>query len=86
MSDISRQFEFVQSVWGKTRTFGELENEVDPIISPGYDDPVESAADFTTPQLNIRNKYKALPEFTNVVGGEYFFMPGILTLSYILDM
>jgi Dyp-type peroxidase family len=86
VSDISRQFEFVQSVWGNTRTFGELNNEVDPIISPGYEDPLKSAADFTTPQVNIRNKYKAVPEFTNVVGGEYFFMPGITTLNYILDL
>jgi Dyp-type peroxidase family len=86
VSDISRQFEFVQSVWTNTRTFGELTNEADPIISPGYTSDTETHADFTTPQQNVRNRYKAVPEFTNVVGGAYFFMPGIRTLKYLLNV
>lgn len=85
VSDISRQFEFVQSVWTNTRTFGELTNEVDPIISPGYTNDPKTHADFTTPQQNIRNSYRAVPEFTNVAGGAYFFMPGVTTLKYLLD-
>ena len=84
VSDISRQFEFVQSVWANTRTFGNLDNEVDPIISLRHKNDDEPYADFTTPQPNIRNRYKAVPEFTNVIGGAYFFMPGFKTLRYLL--
>ncbi|RYG17017.1 MAG: hypothetical protein EOO07_12015 [Chitinophagaceae bacterium] len=86
VSDISRQFEFVQSVWANTRTFGDLSNEADPIISPGYTNDKKTHADFTTPQVNIRNRYRAVPEFTNVVGGEYFFLPSITALKYLVDI
>jgi Dyp-type peroxidase family len=80
VSDIGRQFEFVQSVWANTPTFADLGNEVDPIISPRTDDTRE----FTTPQHLLRNKYKNVPEFTTVVGGAYFFLPSIRALNYIL--
>ncbi len=85
VSDIERQFEFVQSVWANTSTFGDLCNEVDPIISPRPTANQPHCHEFTTPQDKIRNRYKEVPEFTTVVGGAYFFMPGIEALKFIVS-
>jgi deferrochelatase/peroxidase EfeB len=84
VSDISRQFEFVQNVWANTSTFAGLCNEVDPIISPRPTPEQPECHEFTTPQHIVRNRYKNIPEFTTVVGGAYFFMPGISALKYIV--
>lgn len=84
VSDIARQFEFVQNVWANTSTFGNLCNEVDPVISPRPTDDQPHCHEFTTPQDIVRNRYTRVPEFTTVVGGAYFFMPGIKALKYIV--
>jgi Dyp-type peroxidase family len=84
VSDISRQFEFIQSVWSNTSSFAELNNEVDPIISPRPTPDQQDCHEFTTPQEIIRNRYKNVPEFTTVVGGAYFFLPGIRALKFML--
>ena len=84
VSDIARQFEFVQNVWANTSTFAGLCNEVDPVISPRPTKGQPDCHEFTTPQEIIRNRYKNVPEFTTVVGGAYFFMPGIKALKYII--
>ncbi|MHA4846069.1 Dyp-type peroxidase [Flavitalea antarctica] len=84
VSDISRQFEFVQSVWSNTPSFAELHNEVDPIISSRSTALKQNFEEFTTPQNLVRNRYKNVPEFTTVVGGAYFFLPGIRALKFII--
>jgi Dyp-type peroxidase family len=84
VSDIARQFEFVQNVWSNTPTFAELYNEVDPITSSRPTPELKDCHEFTTPQALVRNRYKNIPEFTTVVGGAYFFMPGISALKYIV--
>jgi Dyp-type peroxidase family len=84
VSDISRQFEFVQNVWANTSTFADLCNEVDPIISPRPTPKQPECHEFTTPQQIVRNRYLKIPQFTRVVGGAYFFMPGITALKYIV--
>jgi Dyp-type peroxidase family len=84
VSDIARQFEFVQNVWANTSTFGDLCNEVDPLISPRPTADQPGCHEFTTPQNMIRNRYQNVPEFTTVVGGAYFFMPGINALKFIM--
>jgi Dyp-type peroxidase family len=84
VSDIQRQFEFVQNVWANTSTFGDLCNEVDPLISPRPTKGEPHCHEFSTPQSLIRNRYKNVPEFTTVVGGAYFFLPGIKALQYII--
>ena len=84
VSDIARQFEFVQNVWANTSTFAGLCNEVDPVISPRPTKGQPHCHEFTTPQQIIRNRYTNVPEFTTLVGGAYFFMPGIKALKYII--
>ena len=85
VSDIGRQFEFVQNVWANTGTFAGLCDQVDPLISPRTTDGQPHCHEFTTPQKMVRNRYQNVPEFTTVVGGGYFFMPGIKALNYILN-
>lgn len=85
VSDIARQFEFVQSVWANTSTFANLRNEVDPIISPRPMEHQPDCHEFTTPQETIRKRYSKVPQFTTVVGGAYFFLPGINALNYLIS-
>ncbi len=85
VSDIERQFEFVQNVWANTSTFANLCNEVDPIISPRPPEGQPDCHDFTTPQQTIRKRYTNVPQFTTIVGGAYFFLPGIRALNYMMS-
>jgi Dyp-type peroxidase family len=84
VSDIGRQFEFVQNVWANTPTFADLRNESDPIIAPKSAIGDLKCAEFTAPNTAIRTRYSDVPEFTTVVGGSYFFMPGLTALKQLL--
>jgi len=44
---------------------------------------VVPCAHFTFPDKPIRKRYHNVPQFTTVIGGAYFFMPGIRALKYI---
>ncbi len=99
VGDLSRQFEFVQNVWIKNPTFSALYNDADPIIATRsaagqepnnhftVQDGFRQAADggLTCPVSPVRRKYKDIPPFTTVVGGAYFFLPGIKALKYITN-
>jgi Dyp-type peroxidase family len=73
-----RQFEFAQNVWINDPNFHELGNERDPFI--GNQD---GTFDMTIPKRPIRKKITGLPAFTTVMGGAYFFLPGIKALRYL---
>jgi Dyp-type peroxidase family len=77
-ASLVRQFEFAQNVWINDPNFHELGNERDPII--GNQD---GTFDFTIPKRPIRRKITGLPAFTTVLGGAYFFLPGIKALRYL---
>lgn len=77
-ASLVRQFEFAQNVWINDPNFHELGNERDPII--GNQD---GTFDFTLPKRPIRRKITGLPAFTTVLGGAYFFLPGIKALRYL---
>jgi Dyp-type peroxidase family len=85
VGNISRQFEFVQNAWNMRSKFAGLHNERDPVI--GIRDPLNdgTATDhFGSPQASgMTREYRKLPEFVTVVGGGYFFMPGISALRYL---
>ena len=78
--DISRQFEFLISVWANDPEFHEL-NEKDPFAG-SLDGPVE----MTIPKRPIKKKVKGLNAFTTVTGGAYFFLPGITALKYLASL
>src|SRR5215204_2081787 len=77
-ASLVRQFEFAQNVWINDPNFHELGNERDPLI--GNQD---GTFDFTMPKRPIRKKVTGLPAFTTVLGGGYFFLPGIKALRYL---
>jgi len=81
---ISRQFEFVQRAWMSSANFLGLFKDGDPIIGARRDaDDANPNDEFTCQATPVRRKYKDLPQFTQVVGGAYFFLPSIRALRFI---
>jgi deferrochelatase/peroxidase EfeB len=79
-ADLSRQFEFLISVWANDVGFEEL-NERDPFA--GLQD---GTLDMVIPKRPIKKKLKGLPAFTSVRGGAYFFLPSIKGLQYLASL
>ncbi len=79
-ADISRQFEFLISVWVNDTDFLEL-NERDPLCGAN-----DGTLDMTIPKRPIKRKLKGIPAFTTVKGGAYFFLPGIKALRYLASL
>ena len=79
-ADLSRQFEFLISVWANDPEFEEL-NEKDPFAGS-----IDGAFEVTIPKKPIKRKVKGLQAFTTVTGGAYFFMPGIKGLRYLASL
>lgn len=81
---ISRQFEFVQRAWIHSANFGGLFKDGDPISAARRPAAGTNPNDeFTCPATPVRRKYKAMPKFTTLVGGGYFFLPSITALRFI---
>ena len=84
-ANIQRQFEFVQSAWLMSAKFDGLRAESDPLlgnrlpVAPGM--PTDG---FSLPQAGGPGRCLAgLPQFVTVVGGAYFFLPGIRALRFL---
>lgn len=77
-ASLVRQFEFAQNVWINDKTFHELGNEHDPICGTQ-----DGTLEFTIPRRPIRKVFKGLPAFTTLLGGAYFFLPGMTALRYL---
>jgi len=56
-------------------------SEQDPIIGNNQVDRT-----FTIPKLAIRRRLHGLPQFVDVRGGEYCFMPGIRALKWLASL
>lgn len=78
-ADLVRQFEFVQATWVASPKFGGLYDDADPLI--GSRGPLGGS--LTIQDRPFRHRLQQLPEFVTVVGGGYFFMPGIRALRYL---
>ena len=74
-ASLTRQFEFTMNVWVNDPSFGNLENERDPLIGTH-----DGTFDMTIPKRPVRKKIGGLPAFTTVRAGAYFFLPGIRAL------
>jgi deferrochelatase/peroxidase EfeB len=84
VGDIGRQFEFVQRAWVNSANFDTLYRDGDPITGARRSGDHENPSDeFTCPATPVRRKYKRMPPFTRLVGGAYFFLPGIAALRFI---
>jgi len=85
VANIKRQFEFVQSAWLMGSKFSGLTAERDPLLGHRLPDPGDSPTDgFSIPQADGPDRrLTGLPQFVTVVGGAYFFLPGIRALRYL---
>lgn len=83
-ADINRQFEFIQNVWVNNPKFAGLYDERDPVIgNHSHPDDPEPTGNFTIPTGGLKERYSGIPEFTTVIGGAYFFTPGLRALKYL---
>jgi deferrochelatase/peroxidase EfeB len=84
-ASIERQFEFVQSAWVMSEKFNGLRDEADPLLGnrvPGFAAAPTDA--FSIPQSDGPDRrLAALPRFVTVLGGAYFFLPGLRALRFI---
>ena len=84
VANIKRQFEFVQSAWLMGSRFAGL-TESDPLLGHRLPDPGNCPTDgFSMPQADGPDRrLGGLPQFVTVLGGAYFFLPGIRALRYL---
>ena len=84
-ANIARQFEFVQNAWAMGIHFDGLPNESDPLLGtrlPSADGTPSDA--YSLPRADGPDERStALPQFVTVVGGAYFFLPGIRALRFL---
>ena len=80
-ANIARQFEFVQQTWINNPVFGELGVEVDPLVGAQSD-----AAVMTLQQTPVRRRITGVPSFVRLVGGAYFFVPGVSALRWLATL
>ena len=78
-ANISRQFEFIQHTWINNPHFDGLYDDADPIVGAHYAD----GSTFTIQAKPVRKRFTSLPRFISVIGGAYFFMPGISAMRYL---
>lgn len=79
-ADLDRQFEFVQQRWFANSKFADLWDEADPALGGG------AGRSFSIPgSVPIGTRLRDLPQFTTVIGGGYFFLPGISALRFIAE-
>ena len=85
-ADLARQFEFVQGAWIAGTKFAGLPHESDPLMGNRLSAPDEpGTARFTMPRAGCPSRVvEGLPAFVDVVGGAYFFLPGVRALRYLV--
>lgn len=84
-ANIKRQFEFVQSAWLIGSKFAGLTGECDPLLGNRVPDLGGYPTDgFSIPQADGPDqRLTGLPQFVTVLGGGYFFLPGIRAMRYL---
>ena len=84
-ANIARQFEFVQNAWAMGIHFDGLPNESDPLLGTRLPSADGTPSDgFSLPRGDGPDeRIAALPQFVTVLGGAYFFLPGIRALRFL---
>jgi len=85
-TQIGRQFEFIQHAWMNSPKFDGLYEDDDPIVGDRGDPHGLPGGTFTVQQEPLRKRVTGLPRFVTVVGGGYFFMPGISAVRYLASL
>jgi deferrochelatase/peroxidase EfeB len=84
-ANIARQFEFVQGAWLMSAKFDGLSGEQDALLGNRQPLPAnEATCGFSLPSAaGPARQFGALPQFVTVVGGAYFFLPGVRALRFM---
>ena len=77
-ANIARQYEFVQHSWVNDPNFAGMVGVEDPLTGPRA-----GTTSFVEPAVPLRRRHTGLPQFVQVRGGAYFFLPGIRALRYL---
>jgi Dyp-type peroxidase family len=81
-ANIARQFEFIQHTWINNPHFNGLYDDADPLVGAHRAD----GSTFTIQAKPVRKRFTHLSRFVSVVGGAYFFMPGIRAIRYLASV
>lgn len=78
-ASLRRQFEFIQQTWVNSTKFAGLYDERDPILGalPG------ETAPYTLQAEPVRRRLVGLPSFIEMLGGAYFFLPGLRAIDWL---
>lgn len=79
-ANISRQFEFIQHSWLNDSRFNGLYDQADPIVGARDDNQFAPRPDPVSAHCT------GLPRFVAVVGGGYFFLPGLRALRFLAEL
>jgi deferrochelatase/peroxidase EfeB len=89
-ANIARQFEFVQGAWIASAKFAALSGEQDPLLGNREPFPTSPIAPpqrtdgFSRPAAQPHCRHAiGLPQFAQIRGGAYFFLPGLAALKWI---
>jgi len=86
-ANIARQFEFIQQTWINNPKFGGLYEDTDPLMGHRWPTEMARPADAFTQQAEpVRRRITGLPDFVKVLGGGYFFMPGIRAVAELAKL
>jgi len=77
-ADFQRQFEFIQQTWLNSPKFGGLYDNKDPISGDN-----DGSGSMTIQSSPVRQQVQGLPRFVRVLGGGYFFLPGLRALRFL---
>jgi deferrochelatase/peroxidase EfeB len=87
-ANIARQFEFVQAAWMMGTKFDGLRDEGDPLL--GHREPTPQGLptdEYSLPCLDGPDqRLRGLPRFVTVMGGAYFFLPGLRALRFLASV
>lgn len=78
-ANIERQFEFLQNAWISSPNFAGLYDEADPMLGGRTENP----GIFSVPKFPVRERRSGIMTHVTVMGGAYFFMPGLTAIRYL---
>jgi Dyp-type peroxidase family len=84
-ASLFRQFEFVQQQWIEYGNDARLGNDKDPLVGRHQDGRDKFMVQGTADPGNTPFICGGLPNFVEMRGGEYFFLPGLTALRLIAD-
>jgi Dyp-type peroxidase family len=82
-TQIGRQFEFIQHTWLNNPKFDGLYEDDDPLVGDRGGSHSKPGGTFTVQAEPVRRRVTGMPRFTQVLGGGYFFMPGIRAVRFL---